>query len=86
MSRRSRVEVWGEAMFMLALQQGTIRPASPEDMHGTHRKRTVVQHPHTNKWWVRKVDDAPTFDDTVRAYNALLQSLGLDPESATQEN
>lgn len=51
--RNKRVVVWCKAVFEIALRERTIRPASLEDVAGTHHQRQLVQHPNTGQWFVR---------------------------------
>jgi len=38
--------------FKSLLQAGAIRPASLEDVHGTHHSRGLYRHPNTGQWYV----------------------------------
>lgn len=38
--------------FKALLQDKKIRPASLEDVSGTHHKRALFKHPNTGQWFV----------------------------------
>ena len=38
--------------FKQLLQNKQIRPASLEDVYGTHHKRPLYRHPNTGAWFV----------------------------------
>ena len=41
-----------EEEFKALLKSGKIRPASLEDVHGTHHKRPLYKHPRTGQYYV----------------------------------
>lgn len=49
--RNRKVEVTVEE-FKRLLSEKKIRPASLEDVHGTHHKRTLYKHPNTGQLYV----------------------------------
>lgn len=49
---KKRILNWHPSMFQIALRARTIRPASLDDVEGTHHKRKLVRHPNTNDWYV----------------------------------
>lgn len=41
-----------EAEFRELLRHKRIRPASLEDVHGTHHRRALYRHPNTHQYYV----------------------------------
>ena len=41
-----------EAKFKELLRAKKVRPASLEDVNGTHHRRPLVKHPRTGQWFV----------------------------------
>ena len=42
--------------FKRSLRLGLIRPASLDDVMGTHHNRSLYRHPNTNQYYVDVVD------------------------------
>lgn len=51
---KTRVKSITEQEFKQILFAKLIRPASLEDVHGTHHKRTLYRHPRTGQHFVEK--------------------------------
>lgn len=51
-SRNPREVEVDEEEFRALLLAKKIRPASLEDVHGTHHKRALYKHPRTGQWYV----------------------------------
>jgi hypothetical protein len=49
MSRETKVT---PEEFIALLRGKLIRPASLEDVNGTHHKRALYKHPNTGQWFV----------------------------------
>lgn len=47
-----RLQVVTEAEFRELLRAKLIRPASLEDVNGTHHKRNLYRHPNTQQYYV----------------------------------
>lgn len=54
MDTNPRQKVVSKDEFIALLRNGKIRPASLEDVYGTHHKRTLYRHPNTGEWFVEK--------------------------------
>ena len=48
----SRLKTVTEEEFKLLLRAKKIRPASLEDVHGTHHSRPLYKHPRTGEFYV----------------------------------
>ena len=56
LERRTRtVTIWE---FKKLLRGGYIRPATLDDVHGTHHGRPLYRHPSTGQWFVAIRKDA----------------------------
>ena len=55
---KKRVLTWTPSVFQIALRERTIRPASLDDVTGTHHNRKLVRHPNTQQWFVLVREDA----------------------------
>lgn len=49
----SRIHHVSEATFRTLLASGAIRPASLDDVLGTHHNRPLYRHPRTQAWFVQ---------------------------------
>lgn len=38
--------------FKRMLEKKAIRPASLDDVQGTHHNKPIIRHPNTNQWFV----------------------------------
>lgn len=48
-----REQIVTEEQFKKLVQHKKIRPASLEDVSGTHHKRPLYRHPRTKQWYVK---------------------------------
>lgn len=52
MSKTKRLKAIDTETFKALLAMKRIRPASLEDVYGTHHKRALYQHPNTGAYYV----------------------------------
>lgn len=50
----ARLKVIPVDEFKALLKASKIRPASLEDVHGTHHQRNLYRHPNNNQFYVEK--------------------------------
>lgn len=51
-SAKSRIREIEPEEFKAFMRAKVIRPASLEDVYGTHHRRTLYRHPNTGQFWV----------------------------------